>query len=447
MRPAEGAPMKGRLNIFQATMLRWRELHPYNAVHVVRVDAPLDAQRLARDLDALFAARGLGGLRARRRTTTLRIQGRRRDDGRSRSSRAAPTRTKRVRAAMERGVNPRFVADGAHGSVPVLRRRCRHVVPCRASRTTTSSPAAIRSSSLLADIVARYTERERRRAAPVALSRRRTGPCSVRNAGYVLAGMTAVPSTMASARRSLRPRYPRGNDRADRLRDASDRKAPASTRWPRAARAWGVTRADLMIALLMQAIAPIAGDARHDERRREIGIASIVNIRRDFGTRVTDASFGQFLSSFRYCASGAGGDHAARARAATFTGRRRACAAASSTCRRCSRWPAWCSCGRGSRRRSAPMSTPRTIRRGPDSRRSTSTPCGRRSAGARPLGVPACRLDGAGVAADRRRDDGRRQRCISDLSYRIAAYTAEDIDRIAAALTDGVGTLQTSSGP
>ena len=31
----------------------------------------------------------------------------------------------------------------------------------------------------------------------------------------------------------------------------------------RAARAWGVTRADLMIALLMQAIAPIAGDERH----------------------------------------------------------------------------------------------------------------------------------------------------------------------------------------
>ena len=53
--------MKGRLNIFQATMLRWRELHPYNAVHVVRVDTLLDAVRLTHDIDATFAARGLTG--------------------------------------------------------------------------------------------------------------------------------------------------------------------------------------------------------------------------------------------------------------------------------------------------------------------------------------------------------------------------------------------------
>ena len=31
--------MKGRLNLFQAAILRWRALHPYNAVHVVRVCA------------------------------------------------------------------------------------------------------------------------------------------------------------------------------------------------------------------------------------------------------------------------------------------------------------------------------------------------------------------------------------------------------------------------
>jgi hypothetical protein len=53
-----------------------------------------------------------------------------------------------------------------------------------------------------------------------------------------------------------------------------------------------------MIALLMKAIAPLAGDARHGKRRREIGIAWIVNIRRDFGTTLKE-SFGQFLSSYR----------------------------------------------------------------------------------------------------------------------------------------------------
>ena len=28
--------MRGALNLFQATMLRWRSRHPYNAVHAAR---------------------------------------------------------------------------------------------------------------------------------------------------------------------------------------------------------------------------------------------------------------------------------------------------------------------------------------------------------------------------------------------------------------------------
>ena len=41
--------MRGKLNLFQATMLRWRELHPYSAVHVVRITRALEA---ARDSDS-----------------------------------------------------------------------------------------------------------------------------------------------------------------------------------------------------------------------------------------------------------------------------------------------------------------------------------------------------------------------------------------------------------
>ena len=54
--------MKGRLNLFQRTMLRWRELHPYSAVHVVRIDRPLDAARLAAVIDEWLEALGLTGL-------------------------------------------------------------------------------------------------------------------------------------------------------------------------------------------------------------------------------------------------------------------------------------------------------------------------------------------------------------------------------------------------
>ena len=65
--------MKGRLNLFQASMLRWRELHPYNAVHVVRIERPLDAARLTAIIDAAARRARPHRSRARRRTPALRI--------------------------------------------------------------------------------------------------------------------------------------------------------------------------------------------------------------------------------------------------------------------------------------------------------------------------------------------------------------------------------------
>ena len=54
--------MKGRLNLFQSAMLRWRELYPYNAVHAITIDGTLDRPRLARAIDRLLESLGLTGL-------------------------------------------------------------------------------------------------------------------------------------------------------------------------------------------------------------------------------------------------------------------------------------------------------------------------------------------------------------------------------------------------
>jgi hypothetical protein len=54
--------VKGRLNLFQVAMLRWRGLHPYNAVHVAQVGAKLDPGRLREAAGAQLAAAGLTGL-------------------------------------------------------------------------------------------------------------------------------------------------------------------------------------------------------------------------------------------------------------------------------------------------------------------------------------------------------------------------------------------------
>jgi hypothetical protein len=102
-------------------MLR-RDLHPYSAVHAVRVDVSLDATRLARDIDRLLEMRGLTGLEldaAGRRfeyhggshTSTLHVI-----DGR-REPRVTLERE------MERQLNLSF-AGGDGRTVPLFRGRC-----------------------------------------------------------------------------------------------------------------------------------------------------------------------------------------------------------------------------------------------------------------------------------------------------------------------------------
>jgi hypothetical protein len=54
----------------------------------------------------------------------------------------------------------------------------------------------------------------------------------------------------------------------------------------------------LLIALLLRALSPLAIGRRHESQRREIAVASIVNIRKDFDGDDLRA-FGQFLASMR----------------------------------------------------------------------------------------------------------------------------------------------------
>src|SRR5256885_1274688 len=53
---------QGRFSAFQRTMLHWNELHPYNAVHVVRVPTVLDLARLHSAVNATIEFHGLAGL-------------------------------------------------------------------------------------------------------------------------------------------------------------------------------------------------------------------------------------------------------------------------------------------------------------------------------------------------------------------------------------------------
>src|ERR1700693_1513027 len=67
--------LRGKLNLFQAMMLRWRELHPYVAVHIVRLNQPLEPRQLKRCIEGRLETAGLTGLVLDRRHGRFEFRG------------------------------------------------------------------------------------------------------------------------------------------------------------------------------------------------------------------------------------------------------------------------------------------------------------------------------------------------------------------------------------
>jgi len=287
--------VKGRLNLFQAAMLRWRALHPYNAVHAVRIDRPLDAARLSALIDAELEALGLTGL-------TLDAARERYEYGGGPGH--APLAEvsggdeplQALSREIDRELNVPFPADGP-------------LVPFRfvAIDAGTSFILALTYDHWIAagdSIVAlmkrlwsAYRTAGEQSAQPLLLYPATTSRLFRRHAGAMIRGFRRMRGIAASARRSMRARYPGGADPRNGFFYAR-LEPPEFEALLHAAKRWGVTVNDVLMAILMQALEPVVGERPSAKRRREIAVASIVNVRRDFGYDAL-TTFGQFLSSFR----------------------------------------------------------------------------------------------------------------------------------------------------
>jgi len=289
--------VKGRLNLFQAMMLRWRELHPYNAVHVVRIDRPLDTARLAAIVDGHLEGLGLTGFAL--------------DIGRARFEYAGgPAGTVLAIHAggdlplhvlereIERELNLPFPRDGRF--VPFRFFAVDEGPRFHLGLTYDHFIAAGDSVVvLMRGLYERYCAdgADAARMRPLDRYPATCGRLFLRHIGPTLRGIPRTRAIAASCRRSVRPRCPDGSDRHNAFAhfrlDAGELAGLVGT-----ARAWGVTVNDLLLAILLQVLEPFAGERPPTERRRELGVASIVSLRRDFGTD-PETTFGQFLSSFR----------------------------------------------------------------------------------------------------------------------------------------------------
>ncbi len=122
------------------------------------------------------------------------------------------------------------------------------------------------------------------------------------------------------AGRAFRPRYPYGDDYRNAF-TSFELPAELHAALVRTAKRWGLTRNDLLIAMLLTALAPEVPERVHARRRREIAIASVINIRH--GDRARPRGGVRPVPEFvPRVASGAGGHRRSRRSPGTSTSRR-----------------------------------------------------------------------------------------------------------------------------
>lgn len=289
---AEAQSTLQRFNFFQRMMLRWRELHPYNPVHVLHLPVPLQADRLRDAIAMQLEAQGLTGLRVDRRRwhygyagglaqVDLRVV-----DGAGNADAA-------LAQAIEQELNRpfaagpceqpfRFVAIDERGAFSLALAYDHYVAGGEAIARLLTRLARVLLDEHPAPV---QTVHDGARYRHVLL----------RHPGWVLRALWGLPQMIGRSRRACRARVDRTDDRHNAFR--SLHLGPAQTQALRAAAgAWGVTLHELLMACLLLALSPRV--ARRDAtRRQELAVASIMNMRRDLGPAEHDV-ISPFLAAY-----------------------------------------------------------------------------------------------------------------------------------------------------
>jgi hypothetical protein len=287
--------MQGRLNIFQKSMLQWNDLHPYNAVHVVRIPDASDIERLQRVIVATLEKKGLTGLELNRSAGTFRYHG----GAASPEIRILPADvalSPGLAGEIERQLNTPFAPDGRFSPFRFF------VVPDAGALTlglVYFHPMADAECVLflLQDMVEAYLGRlETGAMDPMDRHPPRRDQLRCLPAGVLARRLAALPGFIRHLRKASRPHYRDPACSTNRF-VLFTLAPPMLAGMAQAARSWGVTLNDFFLALLMKAVSLIVPEARRAARRNEIALGCIVNARKDLAMDGRRA-FGLFLGSF-----------------------------------------------------------------------------------------------------------------------------------------------------
>jgi hypothetical protein len=290
-----GTRLPGRFNLFQRMMLRWRRLHPYNAVHALPLPGPLNAARLEAVASDVLARLGITRLVVDSSEHRFAYRG-----GRPHVLLEVLPATGNTRhalaAEMERQLNRPFaLADGA--PIRFFALECPDRREFWLGMAYDHFIAGGDSMTLvIADVARAYAHGVLPQAAldvypPTYLRLIRKHP------GAFLRSLACMPELVRDCKRAVRPRFHDADD-AHNCFSMLNVDATDAGRLCALARQFGVTLHDLMVAVLLQALSAFAHGRHSEASRKNVGVASIVNLRQTFAGPATH-TFGQFLASLR----------------------------------------------------------------------------------------------------------------------------------------------------
>jgi hypothetical protein len=280
--------MPGRLNSFQRTMLDWNDLHPYNAVHALRVCARFVHDRVLRAIHSTLERRGISTLEIDRKRRTFSYLG---EPAKCEVTVLPENSRAAMLAEVERQINTRFPCDQPFCPFRFF------VAPENGSfmlgivyfHAIADAEAIV---CLLREIVkdlSGVNSTAARAPEIYPAPRDRVPP------GLLWRKLAAMPAHLRNLRRTCRPLYHKPHD-AEFGFDLFLLSAASLNAGSSVSKTWGVTLNDLFLAVLLKELAPLA-KKRVAGSRKNITLGCIVNLRRDLGLD-GEKTFGLFLGSF-----------------------------------------------------------------------------------------------------------------------------------------------------
>ena len=272
--------MTGRLNSFQRTMLHWNDLHPYNAVMVIRISAALDVARLEKAVNATLAAHGLTHLTLNRRAGTFQYGG----GGANceiKTVAAGENPATALAAEIEAQLNTAFVpVAGFHPfrffAVPEPAEFSLGIVYFHAIADAEAVLLVVRQ---IAKMFLNGTDA----AAFPPLNFEPVRRDGLIGRMFRLAKiLAALPAQIAALRSSRRLFCRDAEDFRNRFNFFTPPPETLAT-LRRTAKAWDVTVNDLLLALLLKSFSRLQPERLNSPRRRNISMGCVVNLRKDFG--------------------------------------------------------------------------------------------------------------------------------------------------------------------